>query len=494
MKRLFILLVIVLSAGLTSPVAAAQEKAETIHSQIIYNVLVDRFNNGDISQTEQVNLDDPNAYHGGDLKGITDKLDTLKELGYTTLVLSPIMDNAPGGFHGYWIENLHKVDPQYGTMEDLKKLVKEAHERDMKIVLEFVTNYVAETHPMLDDPAKADWVKPESDVASHQWLEQVVVLDQTNPEVQSFLTEAADFWIKEANIDGYRFHAADKTNPDFLEQLTTHIDELNPEFFQLADILEPETYNKGLADFSTIDAVENNSLYEPMAEVFSESGTPVSTIYETWVENGKKEGLNYIDNKYTERFTKKLLVNGLNPLTTWKLALTYLYTAPGTPMIYQGSEIPMANTLQLVQFNSQDEDLKKYINRVSALRSQFPALQKGNYELLGSSGAMSLFKRTYENESIYIAINNDEQSQSISIDGIESGMQLKGLLGDNLVRENEKGEFKIGLARQTAEVYVVQKDTGLNWRFIGVVLGVFGVFVAGVIYLTRKQKKREAGV
>src|SRR5699024_5059278 len=133
----------------------------------------------------------------------------------------------------------------------------------------------------------------------------------------------------------------------------------------------------------------------------------------------------------TKRFTQKFLENGRDKLTAWKLALTYLYTAPGTPMIYQGSEIPMSGAgfpanQKLVEWNISDEDLQKFINRIAALRSQFPALQYGDYKLVDSSGAMSLFKRSYEGESVYIAINNDTESQAVSIDGIESGKRLNG--------------------------------------------------------------------
>lgn len=495
MKRLYIFMVIFFSVGIINPVSAAEK--ETIHSQIIYNVLVDRFNNGDPSLSKQVDLDNPLGYHGGDLQGITDKLGSLKELGYTTLVLSPIMENAPDGYHGYWVEDFYKVDEQYGSMDDLKKLVEEAHQRDMKIVLEFVTNYVSLTHPITQDPSKSDWLKETNNVESYQWLDKVAVLDQSNPKVQTFLTEVAEFWIKEANIDGYKFHAADQANGSFLKQLTAQINKQKPNFFMLADILNAREYTSDIKENTEIDAVENNTLFGPMRNVFANAGTPVSAIYDSWVENGKQEGLNYLDNKYTERFTQKLLKNGQNPFTTWKLALTFLYTAPGTPTIYQGSEIPMSggpfpDSQKMVQFNSGDEELKKFINRIAALRSQFPALQKGDYELLGSSGSMSLFKRSYEGESVYVAINNDEQSQSISIDEIESGMQLKGLLGDNLVRENEKGEFKVGLARETSEVYIVEKDNGLNWTFIGMIVGIFVIFFVSVMILSRKQKKREA--
>lgn len=460
MKRFVILLAALLLTSVANP-AAAQEKEETIEEQIFYNILVDRFNNGDQSLDANIDLDDPSAFHGGDLQGIIDKLDHLKEMGYTTLILSPIMDNAPGGYHGYWVEDFRKVDPQYGSMQDLKKLTEEAHSRDMKIVLEFVTNYVAKTHPMLDDPDKTGWVQETNDDASHRWLGETAALDQTNPEVQTFLTETADFWIEEANIDGYRFHAADKTNKGFLQQLSAHISEQDPSFFQLAGILEPDNYEGSLSELETIDAVENNSLYKPMSDTLAKPGEPVEAIYEEWRADGKKQSLNYLDNKHTKRFTYKLVQNGRNPLTTWKLALTYLYTAPGAPMILQGSEIPMAgkdfpDIQRMVTWNSSDEDLQKFAGRIAALRTEFPALQRGDYELAGSDGAMSVFRRSYQGETVFIAINNDTHSRSVTVDGVSDGKQLKGLLGDNLVRTGEDGKFRIGLDRETAEVYVVQ--------------------------------------
>lgn len=495
MKRLlFIPMIFSLSLVMTNVVVAAEE--ETIHSEIFYNILVDRFSNMDGSQTKQVDLEDPYAYHGGDLKGITKKLDFLSGLGYTSIVLSPIMANAPDGYHGYWIEDYYKVDEQFGTMKDLKKLVKEAHKLDMKVILEFVPNYVSQTHPILKDDSKKDWIKDENHVKSSQWLDQVAVLNQSNPEVQAFLTDVADYWIEKANIDGYEFHAAEQTNKTFLKELTAHINKKYPDFYMIADILNPEDYTGSLKKNTHIQLVENNTLYEPMTSVFSKAGKKVSTIYESWVENGKKKGLNYVDNKYTERFTRKATDNGRSALTTWKLMLTYLYTAPGVPMIYQGSEIPMGGgefpaNQRLVQFNSGQQDLKDYIVQMAALRSKFPALQKGDYELLGSRGAMSVFKRSYEGESIYIAINNDVETRSVSIDGIDTDKMLKGLIHDNLVRDNEQGEFRIGLERETAEIYVVQEDKGLNWVFISMVLGIFIVFIAMIIYLSRKQRKRE---
>lgn len=174
-----------------------------------------------------------------------------------------------------------------------------------------------------------------------------------------------------------------------------------------------------------------------------------------------------------------------------------MYTTPGVPVIYQGSEIPMyGNTKEQVQslvlFNSKDQDLQTTFKRIASIRSQFPALQHGDYELVDSSGAMSVFKRTYEDETAYVAINNDSESQYITVTDIDEGMELRGYLGDNIVRANDDGGYRIGIPRESVEVYKLQPETGFNWGLIAFVVGILSLFVIAVIYLSIKQRKRLA--
>ncbi|MEC5423643.1 alpha-amylase family glycosyl hydrolase [Virgibacillus sp. C22-A2] len=495
MKKMAFLLVTIVLATLTiESIVVAAEEDEQLQEEIIYNIVVDRYNNGDYSLDKQVRVDDPTAYQGGDLQGIIAKLDTFDELGSTTLTLSPIMENAPDGYHGYWIEDLFELEEQFGTMEDLNTLVEEAHKRDMKIVLEFVINYVSASHPLVTDPEKSDWFSESNDLTA-DWADGIVVLNQDNEEVEDYLIEAAAYWMEETNIDGFKLHAADQASESFLENFTTHIKGLDPDFYLLGDILDKDADTEHLKENTAIQAIDNNMLFESMNDVFSEAGNPVSDLYEAWEDNDQYGGLLYVDDKYTKRFTQAFAENGRNALTTWSLALTYMYTTPGVPSIFQGSEIPMygadaEEAQRIVQFNSGDSDLKEFHNRISSLRANFPVLSYGDFEIVGSSGAMSVFKRTYEDETMYIAINNDEESQAVSVTGIDSGMQLRGYLGDNIVRENDRGEFKIGLAREKAEVFVIEPDTGLNWLFIGFVAGVFLLFIIVIFMLSRKQKKQ----
>src|SRR5699024_12620387 len=90
--------------------------------------------------------------------------------------------NTKINYHIYWIDDLYKVDEKYGTMEDLKRLVDEAHKRDMKVILELVTNYVSETHPIVAEPEKEDWLDEDKakPVDDYPWLENVVSLNQEN--------------------------------------------------------------------------------------------------------------------------------------------------------------------------------------------------------------------------------------------------------------------------------------------------------------------------
>src|SRR5699024_11797561 len=92
--------VLIITSNLSLHIITAEECNEPIYEEIIYDVLVDRFNNGNQNHGEQIRLDDPYAFHGGDIEGVTMKLDELKELGFTTISLSPIMANAPDGYHG----------------------------------------------------------------------------------------------------------------------------------------------------------------------------------------------------------------------------------------------------------------------------------------------------------------------------------------------------------------------------------------------------------
>lgn len=479
----------------------AENEKTKINEEIIYNVFVDRFNNGDSKRHEQVDIEDELAYHGGDIKGVEDRLDVIQNLGFTTISLSPIMENAKKGYHGYWIEDFNSIDDQFGDKEALESLIDAAHKRDMKIVLELVTNYVGKNFAEKETKATEDWFKENeiSPTEGNEWMNESVTFDQSNSEVQDYLFEVADYWMDTYEIDGYKLHAADQADQEFIEKLTENIKDKNKNFYILAGTLEEDAKANiaNLVENQNIDALENVKIHEALNEVYQESEQSPEKVYEAWAENKEINSLLYVDNINTARFSNSAADHGRNSITTWSLALAAMYTMPGVPVIYQGSETPMygpgyPENRYMIDFTSGDQDLEKVFEKLGTIRENFTALVDGSYEVVSNTDNLTLFKRENKDETLYVAINNDTESQVVELEGLSDEYQLNGLIQDHIVRANEDGNFEIGLPRETAEVFVVEENFGFNWLFIGFVASVFIFFVYFVVRLTRLQNKRNA--
>ena len=500
MRKVMLMFVAVLLLIPSSfPEKANAEEMPKLNEEIIYDILVDRYNNGRQAPSEQVDVDDPYTYNGGDIKGVTDSLETIDDLGFTTISLSPIMENAPKGYHGYWIEDPYEVEEEFGSMEDLEELVEKAHDRKMKVILEFVPNYIAKSSPIVEEEDKQDWFKEVSveHTDATEWLEDVFVYDQTNPEVQDYLIDTAKHWMNEVDIDGFKIHAADQAEPAFLEKLVTEVKKEDPYFYFIAESLQEDADMSHLLEIEEIDAVANVDAFTKMNDIFTEPDKAVKDLYDARnAEEASTRDLLYVDNINTARFSNNFADNGRNAVTTWTLALSYLYFTPGVPIVYQGSEVPMygpgyPENRYLVDFSSADPDVEEVFDTIAAAREEFPALVDGDFEEYASDEGMSLFKRTLDDETVYFAINNDSQSRVVKIPGIGEDLQLYGILHDDTIREDADGELLIGMERESVEVFVEQPNAGFNWGFIVFVGGVLFAFVGVVVFLTLKQRKRE---
>lgn len=491
---IFSLVVIMLpSAG-----EASANNDRSINEEIIYDIIIDRFNNGRQAPSEQVDIANPLTYNGGDIKGITLMLDIIEEHGFTAISLSPLMENAPEGYHGYWIEDFFEVEDEFGTLEDLQELVEEAHKREIKVFLELVTNYVAKSSPLVNDESKSDWFTEVSatPIEATEWLNDVVQFDQTNADVEAYLFDVADYWIEEANIDGYILHGADQASDVFLKKLTEHIKTNHPKFYILANSLQGDNI-ESLCGNEHIDAIAHQALAEKINEVFAHVDTPISQLYETTSQTDCDNMLLFVDNKNMARFSNVVADEGRNAVTTWSLALAYLYLTPGVPIVYQGSEVPMygpgypENQL-MVDSISADPDLKKVFERLSSTREMFEPLIYGEIEQVATDEGFSLFKRTLEDQIVYFGINNDSRSRYVKLNDLPEDIQLRGLFHDDTIRVNDDGEFIVGLNRESSEVFIIQPNVGINWSFIGLVSGIMLLFIISIIFLTVKQKRREA--
>lgn len=488
---------------------AAEKEEGSWQDELMYFIMVDRFNNGDTSNDYNVDPKDPKAYQGGDLEGIIEKLDYIKDLGFTSIWITPIMENEPKGYHGYWISDFKKVDEHFGTMEDAKKLVEEAHKRDMKVVFDFVVNHTGYQHEWLTDPSKEDWFHEESrmvgssqDQLENSWLSGLPDLNTENPEVKEYLFDAAEYWIEETGVDGFRLDTVKHVPKDFWEEFSEHVKSIDPDFFLMGEVWsEDPRYIAGYEEVG-IDSFVDYPFFETATQIFKEPGQSVSELGNVWqrnlafYENPHSLGT-FMDNHDNKRFTRLANEAKQNPITRWKLALTYMYSAPGMPIVYYGSEIPLdggddPDNRRMMNFKAGDDELKQHMEQLAAIRKEFPVLTQGDFEQVIDEGAFGVFKRTYEDQTAYVAINNSKETKSAVLGEVVEGQQLRGLIYDSIVRDNGSGEYEIGLDRETADVYIVEEDTGLNWIFFGVLALVMGGFIAFVVLTSRKNKKTQS--
>src|SRR5699024_388181 len=120
-----------------------------------------------------------------------------------------------------------------------------------------------------------------------------------------------------------------------------HVKEKNPQFYLIAGTLQGGVFSETKRNIEQIDIFEDVNMYEVMDEVFSEPDVHVTKLFEKWIESSDHKSGLYIDNINTARFSNNFADMGRNSHTAWQLALAFLYSAPGAPIIYQGSEIPM---------------------------------------------------------------------------------------------------------------------------------------------------------
>ena len=181
-------------------------QAQAAAPQAIYMVMVDRFHNGDPSNDADANPADPIAFHGGDLRGIEQKLGHIQDLGFTQIWMSPIakMRTEPigghGAFHGYWVEDGSRLEPRFGQAEDLEALTAQMDRRGMAPVLDLVTNHVGPDTPLVQ--AKPQWFHGRGDVVDWSATQQRIPPDvhglpdlaQEIPEVTQHLIDEAKVW------------------------------------------------------------------------------------------------------------------------------------------------------------------------------------------------------------------------------------------------------------------------------------------------------------
>jgi glycosidase len=357
---------------------------------VFYLIMPDRFANGDATNdsvpqlTEKANRNNRDGRHGGDLKGIINQLDYLKNLGTTTLWLTPVCeDNEPKTtYHGYAQTDLYKIDARYGSNEDYQKLSQELKKRDMKLVMDYVTNHWGASHWLIKDLPTKEWIhwfdgepngfkrsnyktttqfdtnasEIDKKLALDGWFDSSMPdINQSNPLVLKYITQNAIWWVEYADLDGFRVDTYPYNDKEAMAKWAKAITDEYPKFnivgeswlYSAAQISawqkdskvgEAANYN------SQLPSVMDFMLYSEMPKALKEKeswNTGMIKLYDVFTSDFLYPDVDnlmvFFENHDTERFNE--IFNG-NP-EAYKMALTLISTVRGIPQIYYGSEIGM---------------------------------------------------------------------------------------------------------------------------------------------------------
>lgn len=371
---------------------AGSERKGFDASDALYLLMPDRFANGDTTNDQlqgmapyEVNRNNPDARHGGDLAGIEQHLDYFSELGVTALWFTPVLENnMPGGsYHGYATTDYYRVDPRFGTNEDYCRLIAKAHARGLKIVMDMIFNHCGTGHPWVSDMPSKDWfnypdfeehyvqtsyvltpyVDPyasayDFDQMSRGWFVPAMPdLNQSNPHVLKYLIQNSFWWIEYAGIDGIRMDTYPYADYDAMSQWMAALNAEYPHYNVVGEtwVTEP-AYTAWWQKDSKLSAPRNShlktvmdfSFYDKINQAMREESsnyTGLGRIYNNFVYDflypNPLSVLAFIENHDTDRF----LGEG-NNLAALKQAATLLLTTRRIPQLYYGTEVLMNGTKQ----------------------------------------------------------------------------------------------------------------------------------------------------
>lgn len=356
----------------------------------MYLIMPDRFANGDEKNdskpelTEKADRSLPNGRHGGDLRGILNNLDYIQNLGATAVWLTPVNEDNEKvySYHGYAQTDLYKIDGRYGTNEDYKTLSQELNKRNMKLVMDYVTNHWGGSHWMMKDLPSKDWIHwfdegekgfkrsnyktttqfdtNASDIdkkyALDGWFDTTMPdINQKNPLVLKYLIQNAIWWIEYAELGGFRVDTYPYNDKEAMAKWAKAITDEYPKFnivgetwlYTAAQIAawqknskigEIEGYN------SNLPSVMDFMLFENMPKALKEKegwDKGMIRIYDSFTSDFLYPDINnilvFFENHDTERWNE---IFNASP-DAYKIGLAMISTVRGIPQIYYGSEIGM---------------------------------------------------------------------------------------------------------------------------------------------------------
>ncbi len=451
------------------------------NADVMYLITPDRFANGDEENDnmpgmpEQMDRSNKWGRHGGDLRGIINNLDYLKDMGFTAIWLNPVLENDQPeySYHGYSTTDYYKVDPRFGTNEEYQELVSTANDKGMKIIMDMIMNHCGSEHWWMSDLPSKDWINNPTDffITSHrrttlrdpyasEYDEQHFVdgwfvpsmpdLNQRNPLVADYLIQNTLWWIESTGISGIRMDTYPYSDKDFMSDWTCSVMNEYPNFnicgeewslnpavlaYWQKGKQNPDGYTSclpGLLDFPLQSALVNALKEE---EAWNTGMVNLYTaLSNDFLYPDPFKHVIFPDNHDMSRIYSQLD----DDPELFRLAMVYFATMRGTPQYYYGTEILMSNTGddshgnirsdfpggwdsdEVDGFSGQgltdeQKDARSFMRKLLNWRKSAQAIHEGDLKHFAPQNGVYSYFRLQDEQKVMVVINKTDQNQRIDL-------------------------------------------------------------------------------
>ena len=490
---------------------------------LIYLIMPDRFSNGDPSNDSKpgmletaVNRDSIYYRHGGDIQGIMNHLNYLKDLGITTIWLTPEIENDEphASYHGYAVTDHYKTDPRYGTNELYKAYVEKCHAMGLKVIKDLVHNHVGTEHWFIRDMPMKSWVHqwpvytqsnfrdaavmdPHASAADRKimldgWFDhRMADMNESNPFVQNYLTQNHIWWIEYAGVDGFRLDTYPYNDAAYMADWAKKVKAEFPRFSIYGETLvwsvanqafftQGNTVNRG---FDTqLPGVTDSQMKDAIAEALNGKngwtdgvGRLYAVLAQDFMYQDATRNVVFLDNHDMSRFYS---VVG-EDFNKYKAGMALLLTMRGIPQLYYGDEILMKNYSNpdgLVRLDfpggwpgdkadkftaggrtSKENEAFNYIKALANYRKKTPALQTGKLMQYIPQNGIYVYFRYDAQKTVMVIYNSNADEQQLNADRFNQRMEGFAS-GTNVITGEAVADIKnIKIAGKTTLVVELKK-------------------------------------
>ncbi|NOK03961.1 glycosyl hydrolase [Myxococcus xanthus] len=458
----------------------------------VYFVMVDRFSNGDPKNDGAVDLEDAQAFHGGDLQGVIDRLDGLQQLGVRTVWLSPVFQmrtdkfHGYGAFHGYWVEDFGRVEPRFGDEALLKTLAAELRRRDMRLVLDVVLNHVGpETRLARERPDWFHGLGPIKDWGDSRELVMGDVhglpdLAVEKEEVYAHLLAHSRRWVDVLQPAGFRLDAVKHMPTSFWARYNDDLREhAGPDFLLLGEMLDgdPVLLSNTMKE-GRFGTMFDFPLAFALVDVFCRGRSPShlgAILFNDRLYPAPGSLVTMVDNHDLPRVMSECG----GDVERVKRALAVQLTARGVPALTYGTEEGLTGAKEPENRGDMrftNHPLRSWIGGLLALRRGSEALQRGETLMLAAREDLFAYARVTADEAVVIAVNTRDSAVDVPLPDGLAGAKLEPLALAPPLAAGGAGFMRVpagevALARLTPQVAggfaTAAKLAGLRWRGMG---------------------------